>query len=178
MMLRILLIATFFYQYYTNGNITITIHEPCCYCTNCTQDYIIYELNNTSTEDYYTWVDFNSSFTTREKAGIIRYFFSRHGDFSLGSLLHDNVVFKEKFIPVIGETFLKRIKPNESFRYIVSKQISEDFKDHLFFTDELTLISIVGNPVNLEYAIWEKDSITIHEEDVPSSRAKILLKKQ
>lgn len=90
-----------------------------------------YSFTNNSDEPYLTWIDFGLSDKTQVSLSesVRNYFFKQKGDFSLYSLYVDNVTgFYPQNEPVIGFSFLKRIKPGEVFRYIVLGDVSNDAK--------------------------------------------------
>ena len=76
---------------------------------------------------------------------ILRYFVNRTGDFSLLSLLTDNVNFSDECLTIIGKTFLKQIDPNTSFKYIVIGDTTEkiDFEKYIIVEKKATVESLI-----------------------------------
>lgn len=143
--------------------IIITTQRVELSCDQCgfSEKMIEYTLTNVSSLNYYTWVDYNASFINDDRdSSIYRYFFVIHDDLNLGTLLTDNIDFKSLY-PEIGVSFLKLIKPQESFSYIVPIQTNNTFKDHIFYIDELLFTRIIGTShVNPE-VMWNSPFIYI-----------------
>lgn len=125
-----------------------------------------FKLTNHSTEDYYTWVVFESTPDDSCIQDILkRYLFTRHGDFSLGNILTDNIVFINDFRSEIGVTFLKRLAPEETFSYYVWGNDNDVFEKHIFFIDETSFCKINGAVINTG-ALFQGSSIIIQPREV------------
>lgn len=120
-----------------------------------------YTLTNRSMEDYYTWVYLESTRDDSCTQSILkRYLFTRHGDFSLGNILTDNLVFINDFRPEIGVSFLKKLPPAESFSYYVWGNDNDGFQEHIFYISETEFLKINGT-VNNTDALFKKSFIII-----------------
>lgn len=103
-----------------------------------------YTIRNNSQECVISWVDYQTSFGVICEEPIIKYFFYRKGDFSVANLLTEEAVLV-KDPPTLGKNFLVRIKPGESFRYLVINK--RNMKDHIFYYKESEIISVIGGPI-------------------------------
>lgn len=89
--------------------------------------YVLYNVtehiisNNSSNKSYVTFICSDFEETNPENV-IIRYFCSPSKSFNLMTLLTDNVVINE-FIPTIGKTFLKEVKPGNDFKYTMLEKL-------------------------------------------------------
>ena len=147
----------------------------CSCCISCSDGDVIISVNqyqnrsqgvitNNSSDNIYTWLDLEASTQENNRLELaIRYMFKPFGDFNLCVLLTDNVAFPEKFIPVIGKTFLKRIKPGDSFFYIVDKRVIDDLQPHIIYITETELASLVGYPIN-DFVLFSDKSIELLPE--------------
>ena len=104
---------------------------------------IEYEIQNQSDEPFLTFINYDLHIGL-ERA-ILRYFVNRTGDFSLLSLLTDNVNFSDECLTIIGKTFLKQIDPNTSFKYIVIGDTTEkiDFEKYIIVEKKATVESLI-----------------------------------
>lgn len=104
---------------------------------------IEYEIQNQSDEPFLTFINYDLH-TGLERA-ILRYFVNRTGDFSLLSLLTDNINFSDECLTIIGKTFLKQIDPNTSFKYIVIGDTTEkiDFEKYIIVEKKATVESLI-----------------------------------
>ena len=92
------------------------------YYNNITMQNIVmekYMITNDSEEDYLTWVSPDPIKGKTEQALMYEYFFSKKGDFCLFNIMTENILITAK--KSIGSSFIKRIRPGESFSYIISK---------------------------------------------------------
>lgn len=107
----------FFFDEFANSDINI-------------KSYII--TNNTK-EDYVTWVSSDYIDSNSNEEAIRRYFNKQIGDFSLSSLLYENLL-NSSLTNRIGSTFMKRIKPKETFQYLIIKKnrYSDYYEKRLF----------------------------------------------
>lgn len=121
------------------------------YALSASVSKYVYHLSITNKDsvDLLTWiVDDNEMFLSKKKK-IQRHFFANHGDFNLFTLLTDvdNYTAQEElFFPF----FLKRIRPNGNFLYIIicNKSISRDFLLNKILTiKEKCLKSIISIPI-------------------------------
>ena len=77
------------------------------------------QITNYSNEDYITWVDLDP-ITDKSNKDIIHDFFKkRKGDFSFMQMMHEDLI-EEQSINV-GYSFIKNIKPKETFSYDIIK---------------------------------------------------------
>lgn len=130
-------IESYHYIKSTNGE-TITIVE--------------YQLTNRSDEPYFTWIDFNNHNEKRDKK-IHRYFYAPHGDLNLATLMTDNVIRTSREV-IIGATFIKRLKPGESFKYIVvNEKDNDDFSKNIIVEKVSYVSKTIGFnvPESFEY---------------------------
>jgi hypothetical protein len=85
------------------------------------------KITNTTKEDYITWISYDYTNLISNEEAIHRYFGKQIGDFSLSFLLYENLL-NSSLTNRIGTTFMKRIKPGETFEYlIIKKNIHIDF---------------------------------------------------
>lgn len=92
-----------------------------------------YKITNNTKEDYITWVSCKcTNYITNEEA-IRCYFENRIEDYSLSFLLYENLL-NSSMTNRIGTSFMKRIKPQESFEYLIQKKNSSPcyFENHIF----------------------------------------------
>lgn len=99
-----------------------------------------YRIKNQSNEPYFTWIDFDNHNEKR----IHRYFFEPHNDFNLAALMTDNVVRDSNEI-ILGRTFIKRLGPQESFKYIVvCREKTDDFSKYIVVEEASLVNKIIG----------------------------------
>ena len=102
-----------------------------------------YSIRNLSEEPYYTWIDFNDCDERRGKR-IYEYFFIRHRDVNLATLMTDNVVLTD-YEMILGETFIKRLDPQESFKYIVAgKKENDNFEKKIIVEKASDIRKVTG----------------------------------
>lgn len=119
-------------------------------------------ITNNTSESYYTWIDFRTLFDEQESGNHARKYLSMpFGDFSLIQLLCEDVFFHEEFSPIIGVSFLKKITPGASFKYLVDWRICEKLNGHIFYVSESDYKQIVGNTLNEQMILYDKDEILI-----------------
>ena len=141
-------------QLHTTKDIKVHV-ESCSYINNFIGEkntFVEYLITNKSEEPYFTWVDFSNHNTTARKR-IYRYFFASHEDLNLAALMTDNVVRTSKEV-IIGKTFIKRLKPGESFKYIVMKEKGNDDFGKNIIVEKVSYVSkIIGFnvPESFEY---------------------------
>lgn len=117
----------------------------------------LYIIHNTSQNSYYTWVNYDDSLKGDTTKIVSRYFFSLHNDFSLFALLTEAIVFTEVFEPTVGITFLKIIKPGETFTYITGTDI--DLAPYIVYLKDTEVESVIGySRFMSENAIIYKDA--------------------
>ena len=115
--------------------------------SNKTITYVEYSITNHTKEVYYTWIDFSYSSNDIIIAAK-KYFYSYIGDFNLAALLFDNVNVPD-FTPLLGISFLKEIKPGDSFYYLVRSDNDKckGFDKIIIFASESELKSIGITPI-------------------------------
>lgn len=92
-----------------------------------------YKITNNTEIDYVTFVSCDFTNTTPNTEAIHRFFNKRIGDFSLSFLNYENLL-SSAFTNRIGTTFLKKIKPKETFEYLITKKESDsDFYEKRVF---------------------------------------------
>lgn len=102
-----------------------------------------YRIKNQSNEPYFTWIDFDNHKGKSEKR-IHRYFFAPHNDFNLATLMTDNVV-QDSSETILGRTFIKRLEPQESFKYIVvCREKNDDFSKYIVVEKTSFVSKIIG----------------------------------
>lgn len=117
-----------------------------------------YTIQNNSQENVISWVDYLPSF--REEDPIIHFFFHRKGDFSIANLLTEDVVFSKES-PTLGKDFLVRIKPGQSFKYLVLN--NENIRDHIFFYKESDIINVIGGPIINNDFFYDGTAVVIEQ---------------
>lgn len=80
-----------------------------------------YKMTNDTQEDYVTWISEDPIDTMSCAQAIGLYFNKRIGDFSLSFLIYENLL-NSSLTNRIGKTFMKQIKPNEAFEYLITKK--------------------------------------------------------
>jgi len=123
---------------------------------------IEYAITNTSKDYYYTWIDYSNTMDYSKSELIKRYFFSYHGDFNLMSLLKDNCIILD-FKPEVGKSFLKRINPHDTFRYIVINSKNVVYEDHIIIISLSDLGQWADTPFN-EGIIYDADYIVLYDQ--------------
>lgn len=119
------------YSYYTDDS------------TRAKITLVEYRIKNQSNEPFFTWIDFDNY---NEKSGkrIHRYFWGPHNDFNLATLMTDNVVRDSNEI-ILGRTFIKRLGPQESFKYIVvCREKIDDFYKYIVVEKASLVNKIIG----------------------------------
>ena len=102
----------------TSGSCILVNHEEYSIIDHASQLHNITEhiiFNDSEDISYITFICQYSENCDIQQT-IIRYFLSTDNDFSLLTLLTDNVTFQE-YIPIVGKTFLKEIMPKTKFKY-------------------------------------------------------------
>lgn len=119
----------------TMGQISID-SCTCTYFNEFTNSYSYiksYRITNNSKEDYVTWVSsmFTNSISNEE--AIHRYFRNQIGDYNILFLLQEKLL-NSSLTNRIGTSFMKRIKPKETFEYLIIKRnsCSDYFEKRLF----------------------------------------------
>jgi len=130
--------SCFLYTMTTYGQIHVDTISVEYYNSFTMQNQFMEELNiiNESNEDYLTWVSPNSILEKTEQTMIQEYFYSRKGDFSFLNIMAENLLLNTK--KSIGESFIKKIKPGDSFSYIILKSN----KESSFYKDRIVIISL------------------------------------
>lgn len=119
-----------------------------------------YSIINITDEAIYTWIDYNSPYSgVCNTKAIIRFFYDFHDGLNLATLLTDNVVLKD-FRPKIGVNFIKRLLPQESFKYIGID--NNEYQKYVFYISDSDLKSIVGAPIR-DDALYNGDYVIISE---------------
>jgi hypothetical protein len=87
---------------------------------------VVYTVHNTSDSSIWLWFEKDSELSENQK--MKEYFFKNKGDLNLFHLLVDtNMNFINDFFPVLFYTFLKYIRPDDSF--IIQICFSEKLSD-------------------------------------------------
>ena len=151
---NILVILMMICQLYTTKDIKVQI-ESYSYINEFSgskNTFIEYNITNKSDEPYFTWVDFNNH-NTKGWEKIYRYFFTFYDDMNLATLMTDNVVRISDEI-ILGKTFIKRLSPGESFKYIVvNEKENSDFSKSIVIEKVSSVSKIIGFnvPESFEY---------------------------
>ena len=124
-----------------------------------------YTITNNTSESYFTWIDFHPIDTSYHHR-VAMYFYTPHGDFSLLQLLtetvNENSLLYGSFI---GTFFLKEIRPNSSFKYIVDPLDEKSYLEFIRFIYFLkTNNEITGNFCNRQF-LWQKDYVLVTKTD-------------
>lgn len=126
---------------------------------NVTEYTIINESDSTS---YLTFICQDSNESNLEKM-IIRYFCAPNKSLNIMTLLTDNIV-SDKFIPIIGETFLKEITPRTEFKYIMYENApvknSTDLNLCVFVVDKAYIEKILKISITDKY-LYKNDALII-----------------
>ena len=106
----------------------------------------------------------------RDKA-TLRYFIRRHGDFSLMTVMTDNVVGFDNTNPQVGRFFLAQILPGEQFRYTFLypgplSEVPEDMENKIVVERENKVRKITGILIRKEF-LYDKSEITL---SIPETR--------
>lgn len=109
----------------------------CSYFNGISRRYEIvdlYQITNTSDEEYLTWISLHPNEAKPTEALIREFFLKPKGDFNLMGLFNEDF-----YIPTceIGYTFIKSIKPRETFSYVVKKTRVKS----TFYRDRIVVIS-------------------------------------
>lgn len=114
----------------------ITSGQPCRMVT--------YTVANNSADLYaYTWIFYDSPFSDRSRRAKYRYFLLSRGGFSLLGLLTDSFTDDSFVFHELGNSFIKEIKPGESFDYIVimnssipQREVDKRIKPYIYYVLE------------------------------------------
>lgn len=90
---------------------------------------VMAEYQNTSKSDIFLWFskDESSSSLTNGRVLFPHYIFKLHNDFCLYNLLNEHLL--DDANTIIFETFLKRMRPNETFKTIILGEYKNDSKE-------------------------------------------------
>lgn len=107
--------------------------------TKQTQTIVKYVITNNSDEDYLTWVALTPNEDKSDARLIDDFFFRLKGDFNYVMMLYDGLLdgLSEPFNINIGYSFLKKIRPDDTFTYIIAKT---DEKSH-FYEDRIVVVN-------------------------------------
>ncbi len=138
------------------------------YLTN--EPFIVssYTIYNNSREPWLTWIDYNH---IRKDADdndrtILRYFVRNSGDYSLMSLMTDEILGFDNESPLIGRFFLAQINPKKSFTYtfLFPGSIPETSvikQEDIIVERKKKVVEIIGIPIKPEY-LFNHDNIVIY----------------
>ncbi len=119
------------------------------------------EIKNNSSEAYLTWVNPTDNQSGYGDIEQIINFFRRSRPMLIWLWYHAE--FKEK---VLGQTFVKRINPGETFTYFVicSKEEAPALKSKISIVDEKTVLHNLkyNSPLD-SYYLFDRNSICIKE---------------
>lgn len=132
-----------------------------------------YRVINNSCQCYFTWLDVKQGkyYSNDSSVRLKSYLFAPRGDFSFASLMFDNVVFDGEFKPELGFSFMKRIKPGESFSYILyystrdSLYSKTSFDSLINIESESLINSLLPNGFPEEF-LYRNNSIIINPKHV------------
>lgn len=128
-------------------------------------EYTVYEytITNDSDVEYITFIYDGEKQNSRE-SDIKRYFYTIHGDFSLFTLLTDNVVFSSN-VAYVGKVFLKEIQPNGSFKYffVTKSRTSQSDTDFLqdIYVERRTDIETLLHVKLIDEVLYDEDEVII-----------------
>lgn len=101
------------------------------------QKIIQFKIENTTTDTIYIWLQKKDSCFDVVN-NFAKYFFCADSEFPLSVLCFDrNVFFESPYKPVIGDTFIKRLDPGETFNIF-----SLDFDGGTYVIQYETLINV------------------------------------
>lgn len=155
-----------------NGSIKITSPECSIYLVDDKKINICsVEIQNKGNEDFVIWFEKESVLNFDEKRKIHSYFFKIKGDFNFFDLLIEKDLTNSPTI--FYETFLKKIKANESFTVtLIGNQITSE-KTEQFIAEHLVVIKLRTLTEQLKQADgffpwYGSNSIEILENDLPN----------
>jgi hypothetical protein len=129
------------------------------------------EIQNKGHEDFVIWFEKESVLNFDEKRKIHSYFFKIKGDFNFFNLLVDKDLANSPSI--FYETFLKKIKVNESFRVtLIGSEITSE-KTEQFIAEHLVAIKLSTLTERLKqtdgfFPWYRKNRIEILESNLPN----------
>ena len=117
------------------------------------------EINNTSTDDYLTWISSTPVDDLSDEQLIRAYFFERKGDFSLASLMYECIDIPGSV--VIGVDFIKAISNGVMFTYYLSDTSKMDYyRKRIVLLKRKTVEDIIKVKIPNSY-LWCGDSIVL-----------------
>lgn len=105
------------------------------------------EFTNTSKDDILVWIGHDELQIEKD------YFFEQKGDFTLASMIYENLLSAKNMI--IGESFLKILNPSEKLRFHVILKDNMNNKDQINRFEKLVKSNYFSNII-LEYRFQEK----------------------
>lgn len=109
-----------------------------------------YRISNNSSEEYVTWISKDAISGKTPKELIHDYFQKIKGDFNLVSLFYENLLDNKQV--TIGHTFMKIIKPNESFSYFLCNDNASFYKDRIVVLKKKVVERQIRMKLNYEYS--------------------------
>ena len=94
-----------------------------------------YKITNNTNEDYLTWISLKSIVGKPEKWIIHRFLRNQIGDYNLMFMIY-NGLLNYQYTNRIGTTFMKNIRPHESFVYVIIK----NKKNSLFYENRVAIV--------------------------------------
>lgn len=124
-----------------------------------------YKISNNSTEEYVTWISQDAISAKTPKELIHDYFQKINGDFNLVSLFYENLLGTTQV--AIGHTFMKIIRPNESFSYFLCNDNVSFYKDRIVVLEKKVVERQIRVKLNYEYSYGNHLLIINAEKNLP-----------
>ena len=109
-----------------------------------------YRISNNSSEEYVTWISQDAISGKTPKELVHDYFQKVKGDFNLVSLFCENLLDDKQMS--IGYTFMKIIRPNESFSYFLFNDNMSFYKDRIVVLEKKVVERQTRMKLNYEYS--------------------------
>lgn len=109
-----------------------------------------YRISNNSSEEYVTWISQDAISGKTPKELIHDYFQKIKGDFNLVSLFYENLLNNKQV--AIGYTFMKIIRPNESFSYFLCNDNASFYKDRIIVFKRKVVERQIRMKLNYKYS--------------------------
>lgn len=122
-----------------------------------------YRFSNNSSEEYVTWISQDEVSGKTPEELIHDYFQKVKGDFNLVSLFYENLLDNKQV--AIGHTFMKIIKPNESFSYFLLDDNTSFYKDRIVIFKRKVVERQIRMKLNYEYS-YSNHSLIINAEKI------------
>ena len=121
-----------------------------------------YLIKNNSNEDYLTWVSLEPINERTDTELVHDYFKKRKDDFSLIEAMFENILDEQPTI--IGYSFIKNIKPGETFSYYISQNetVSNFYQERIVLIKRKEVEQYLRMQIDDKY-FYESPSIILTE---------------